>query len=178
MPVAQASIRATSGSAPGVGPAVTIPSEPVWPGTRVARAAQPPQTLRVLHFDPQQQAAAQRLAAILKFMAANLSQPIRVPTLSAMAGLGPARFFELFKLATGDTPLNWIIQARMRVAAELLERSELQIKEIAGRVGYEDQFYFSRLFKAVHGIAPSGYRARGEAGRSTLRATPGSPLAC
>lgn len=110
--------------------------------------------------NPKQLAAVRRLADTLKYMVTHLTRPITISTLSAMAGLSSARFFELFKTATGDTPLNWIIQARMRIAADLLAGSELQIKEIADRVGYEDQFYFSRLFKAVYGIAPSGYRAQ------------------
>lgn len=104
--------------------------------------------------------AAGRLAACMDYMLAHLHQPMRVSTLSTMAGLSASRFFELFKHATGDTPLNWFIRARMKWAGELLERSSLSIKQIAGQVGYEDQFYFSRLFKSVHGIAPTAYRAQ------------------
>jgi AraC-like DNA-binding protein len=77
-----------------------------------------------------------------------------------MVGLSESRCFELFKQATGHTPLNWFIRARMRCAGELLQPSDLRIKEVAARVGYEDQFYFSRLFKAVHGLAPTEDRAQ------------------
>ena len=105
-----------------------------------------------------QSAAANRVAVSLNFMKAHLNQPIRISTLCALVGLSPSRFFELFKSATGETPLNWLIQTRMRRAGELLEETTLQIKQVAVQVGYEDQFYFSRLFKAVHGISPSGYR--------------------
>lgn len=104
--------------------------------------------------------AGSRLAVCLDYMRAHLHQPLRISTLSTMAGLSASRFFELFKHATGDTPLNWFIRARMKWAGELLEQSNLPIKQIAGQVGYEDQFYFSRLFKAVHGVAPSEYRTQ------------------
>ncbi|MGC3959986.1 MAG: AraC family transcriptional regulator [Verrucomicrobiota bacterium] len=93
-------------------------------------------------------------------MLAHLDQPVRIATLSAMAGLSESRFYELFKRATGNTPLNWLIHTRMQCAGKMLQRPNLRIKEIAVRVGYDDQFYFSRLFKAVHGLAPSKYRAQ------------------
>ena len=102
--------------------------------------------------------SANRLAVSLDYMMAHLDQPMRISSLCAQVGLSPSRFFELFKNATGDTPLNWFIRARMRRAGELLEKSDLQIKEVAGQVGYNDPFYFSRLFKVVHGMSPTAYR--------------------
>jgi len=120
-----------------------------------------------LEFDPRFKAppsvppaVAQRLAASLDYMTAHLDNPIKISALSAMAGYSQARFFELFKQATGDTPLNWFIRARMRWAGEMLEKSNLQVKEVAARVGYLDPFYFSRVFKSVYGVSPSDYRVR------------------
>ena len=111
-------------------------------------------------FDGPDTKAANRLASTLQYMLAHLNQPIDISTLSEMAGFSRSRFFELFKSATGDTPINWFIRARMQWASELLSRTNMRIKQIAWHVGYEDQFYFSRLFKAVHGISPSEYRGR------------------
>jgi len=104
--------------------------------------------------------ATTRLIASLDYMKAHLNKPINISALSAMAGFSKSTFFHLFKRTTGNTPLNWFIRARMQWAGELLERSDLQIKEIAWQLGYEDQFYFSRVFKSVHGIAPSDYRVQ------------------
>jgi AraC-like DNA-binding protein len=109
---------------------------------------------------PAQSAAATKLALSLDYMMTHLHQPISISTLCAMTGYSKSRLFDLFKKATGDTPLNWFIRARMRWAAGLLEGSGLPIKQIAWQVGYGDQFYFSRLFKSVHGISPSEYRAQ------------------
>lgn len=102
--------------------------------------------------------SAQRIGVALHHMLQHLDQPIKVSTLSAMAGLSQSSFFVLFKAATGRTPLDFFIRARMRRAGELLEETTLQIKEIAARLGYDDQFYFSRLFKSVHGVSPREYR--------------------
>lgn len=112
--------------------------------------------------DRVQQRAVQRVEISLRYMLENLNQPVKVPVLSAMVGLSESSFFALFKSATGLTPLDFFIRARMRRAGELLEDTALQIKEVAAKLGYDDQFYFSRLFKAVHGVPPREYRARKE----------------
>lgn len=112
--------------------------------------------------DPAQLRAARRIEVSLRYMMQHLNQPVRVPALSAMVGLSESSFFALFKSATGLTPLDFFIRARMQRAGELLAETPLQIKEIAARLGYDDQFYFSRLFKSVHGVPPREYRARRE----------------
>jgi AraC-like DNA-binding protein len=116
--------------------------------------------MRLKPADRVQTRAAQRIEASLRYMMQNLNQPMKVPVLSAKVGLSESSFFALFKSATGLTPLDFFIRARMRRAGELLAETTLQIKEVAARLGYDDQFYFSRLFKSVHGVAPREYRAR------------------
>jgi AraC-like DNA-binding protein len=112
--------------------------------------------------NPVQLEAANRLAVTIDYMLAHLDKPINISTLSAMAGYSQSSFFDLFKRMTGAAPLNWFIRARMKRAGELLEGSNLQVKEIARQIGYQDPFYFSRLFKSVHGIAPRAYRAQNQ----------------
>jgi AraC-like DNA-binding protein len=107
--------------------------------------------------------AARRIESSLRYMMAHLNEPMKISVLSAMVGLSESCFFAHFKNATGHPPVKLIIRARMRWASELLVETNLQIQEIAKRVGYEDQFYFSRLFKSVHGLSPQHYRARKEA---------------
>jgi AraC-like DNA-binding protein len=121
------------------------------------------QLITVSSGDPTQLRAARRIEASLRYMMQHLNQPVRVPALSAMVGLSESSFFALFKSATGLTPLDFFIRARMQRAGALLAETPLQIKEIAARLGYDDQFYFSRLFKSVHGVSPREYRARQEA---------------
>jgi AraC-like DNA-binding protein len=42
----------------------------------------------------------------------------------------------------------------------MVEDPDMPLKDVAGRAGYQDQFYFSRVFKAVVGLPPSEYAAR------------------
>lgn len=109
-----------------------------------------------------QSAAARRIAPTLDYMKAHLDQPVTIAALSAMVELSQSSFFELFRTATQETPLQWFIRMRMRRASELLVQTRLPIKQVAKHVGYEDPLYFSRAFKSVCGLPPSTFRARNQ----------------
>lgn len=67
-------------------------------------------------------------------------------------------FNKSFKNATGTTPMKYILSIRIRNAQTLLETTEYNISNIASMVGYENAFYFSRLFKKQKGLSPAEYR--------------------
>lgn len=102
--------------------------------------------------------AAQTVEPAINHMMQHLDQPLRVSTLSALAGVSLSQFFLLFKAVTGCTPIDYFIRLRMQRACELLQNRNLSIKETAVLLGYDDPCYFSRLFKAVTGLAPRAYR--------------------
>jgi AraC-like DNA-binding protein/DNA-binding CsgD family transcriptional regulator len=81
-----------------------------------------------------------------------------VATLAAQANISPSHFFALFKKQVGCAPLDCFIRLRMRFACHLLDETVMSIKEIAATLGYDDPFYFSRVFKSVNRVAPSEYR--------------------
>ena len=60
--------------------------------------------------------------------------------------------------ATGTSPRGFWQQRRVRLAKELLEKTNLTIGEIAYRVGYQDTGHFSRLFERELSVPPSDYR--------------------
>jgi transcriptional regulator GlxA family with amidase domain len=102
-------------------------------------------------------------------MRQSLSQPVQIPTLARMASLSPSHFFALFKRQTGFAPMDYFIRLRMQRACDLLDATTLSVKEIAGKLGYEDPFYFSRVFKCMTGMAPSEYRRLEAGSRRALR---------
>jgi transcriptional regulator GlxA family with amidase domain len=63
-----------------------------------------------------------------------------------------------FQQALGVPPYEWILTTRMRRAQQLLATTTLRVKEIAGRVGFEDAFQFSRIFKQRIGRSPREFR--------------------
>lgn len=75
-------------------------------------------------------------------------------------GLNYYRFIDTFTTYVGVSPRQYIINLRMSIAKDLLLNSLFQISEVAKLTGYENPFYFSRLFKKAWGISPSEYRER------------------
>jgi len=53
---------------------------------------------------------------------------------------------------------RYITDVRMQHAAEMLKTTDAPLKEIASRVGYSDEFYFSKVFKRFHGVPPHSFR--------------------
>jgi AraC-like DNA-binding protein len=103
--------------------------------------------------------AARRIEVSLAHMRQHLNEPLRVSQLSALAGVSVSHFFALFRCATGRAPNDFLIRLRITRACELLQFRNLSIKQVADFLGYDDQFYFSRLFKSVTGMAPRQYRS-------------------
>ena len=68
-----------------------------------------------------------------------------------------ALYKKLFHL-TGKTPIEFIRSIRLKRAAQLLEKSQFTVAEIAYEVGFNNPKYFSRYFKAEFGVLPSVYQ--------------------
>lgn len=80
-------------------------------------------------------------------------------SLGSVAGMSRGAFAEHFKSAFGRTAIDYLKEIRLRRAAQLLASTNLPIKTIAHRVGFESRSYFSRAFKELNGIDPAGFRA-------------------
>jgi AraC-like DNA-binding protein len=104
-------------------------------------------------------AAILRIERCVDYMVQHLDKPLQVATLAAQANISPSHFFALFKRQIGSAPMDYFTRLRMQRACRLLENTSLSVKEIASELGYDDQFYFSRVFKSVNRVPPSGYRA-------------------
>jgi len=102
---------------------------------------------------------ARKIEQSIAYMLEHLNQRLEVATLAALARVSPSHFFALFKRRTGCPPIDYFIRLRMQHARELLDAGSLHVKDVAEALGYEDPFYFSRVFKAVNRIPPSRYRA-------------------
>ena len=78
-----------------------------------------------------------------------------------MAGLSKQRFSSLFKKNMGKTPMQYIREIRLSMAAKMLLMKNENINDIAYIVGYEDTNYFIREFKSSFGLTPNQYRKAG-----------------
>lgn len=94
----------------------------------------------------------------VQYMEDRIDRRITVEELAALQGLSVSYFSALFRKATGMGPLDYFIHLKIRRACELLQSGRRKIKEVAQRVGYDDPYYFSRLFKKYTAVSPAGYR--------------------
>jgi AraC family transcriptional regulator len=94
-------------------------------------------------------------------MNAILSHPEADHSLEAMAadaGLTPSHFCRVFKKATGITPHQYVMKARLDRAQDLLGSSDLSIAAVADSLGFTSQSHFTRAFRQYAGQTPSGWR--------------------
>ncbi len=99
------------------------------------------------------------LARVEQYIRANYQKKITVAELSGLLSMSESNFHALFKKNFGMAPIAYINRYRLSVATLLLHDSDLSMQAIAERVGFYDQFYFSRSFKRAFGVSPSEYRA-------------------
>lgn len=98
------------------------------------------------------------LKTSLKYIHSFYTNKIDIPHLAKMENLSNSRYVAVFKKQTGKSPNEYIIDLRMQFAKNLIENTNMSIKQISERVGYSDQYFFSRLFKKNFGVSPMGYR--------------------
>lgn len=94
----------------------------------------------------------------IDYMSLNMSRQITIDELAEAAGLTRSYFVKMFGEETGMTVKQYLARKRCETAAGLLADSGLSIQQIAAYVGYTDNNYFSKVFKANMGISPQDYR--------------------
>ena len=95
---------------------------------------------------------------ITEYIYSNYNQKIMINDLAQQFFLNPSYLSNLFKAETGKSFTAFLVECRLKKAAELLEKSDLTLYEISARVGYEDYFHFSKLFKKHMNVSPAHYR--------------------
>lgn len=98
------------------------------------------------------------LDTIHALMQENLHTRLDLDTLAQRVNLSKFHFVNKYKEMTGLTPIQHFLHLKIERACYLLDITQKSISEISYSLGYEDSYYFSRLFKKVMGIAPTQYR--------------------
>jgi AraC-like DNA-binding protein len=97
--------------------------------------------------------------AVQAVMRAHLHGSLNLDELAAQFKLSRFHFAKTYRALTGHAPIQDFIQLKMAHACRLLDEGQQGIRQVAEQLGYEDVYYFSRLFRKVVGMAPSHYRA-------------------
>ena len=89
---------------------------------------------------------------------ARLESTISVDEVARDSGLSPPNFRSLFKEYTGMSPYQYFLHMKINRSKDLLQGSDLTIKEIAYQLDFRDPYHFSKLFKSKTGVSPSQWR--------------------
>ena len=97
---------------------------------------------------------------VVEYMHGHYRENASVADMAALVNTSPSNFFNLFRAATGKSPIKYLNDIRLSLACGMLFEPDKSIAEIAEEVGIPDQFYFSRLFRQRYGLSPMQYRKR------------------
>lgn len=101
-----------------------------------------------------------KISLSILYMKAHLSGIVSIEQLANEACYSISRYSELFKQKTGYSPIQFFIRLKIQKSCEYLYFTNLNIKEICKEVGFDDPYYFSRMFKKQLGVSPSAYRKK------------------
>lgn len=102
------------------------------------------------------------IEALHHLMQQKIDQRLTLNDLARAAGeQSPWQFIRRYRAATGQTPMQAFLHRKIARACYLLEVSDLPVAEVAQRFGFEDPYYFSRVFRKITGVSPSHYRRAG-----------------
>ena len=96
-------------------------------------------------------------------MQQNLHRALSLQEMASEAHISPSHYSALFKKKTGYPPLEYFNHIKVQKACQYLQFTNLQVKEIAYKLGVNDPFYFSRFFSNIMGMSPLEYRNRKQA---------------
>lgn len=95
-----------------------------------------------------------------KLLASHPGQHKRLDKFAVQLNMSYSSFRRLFKVETGFSPRQFVLEVQLRRAAELLLHTDTAVCQIAEDCGFESVFYFSRLFKQKMGLTPTSFRHR------------------
>jgi two-component system, response regulator YesN len=104
------------------------------------------------------QSAAKMMEEALEYIQNNFQNDLGMEQAAEQVGLSVSYFSLLFKQKTGFTFLDYLTNVRIEYACLFLQNTDLKTYEIAEKVGYTDQRYFSQVFKKKMNQTPSQYR--------------------
>ena len=104
-------------------------------------------------------AARQVIEKAKQYIMDNYQDPgLSVEQICRYLHMSPAYFSTMFKKATGRTYIAYLTEVRLNKAVELLNMTDEKTYVIASQVGYQEQNYFSYVFKKRFGVSPTKFR--------------------
>jgi AraC-like DNA-binding protein len=99
-----------------------------------------------------------RFAFVVEYIKSHIHEDITIDKLSNLCYMSKPNFFRCFKREFGISPVDFIIQERIKAAKKLLKDMNVTISQACYSVGINNLSYFFKLFKRVEGITPNEFR--------------------
>ena len=116
-------------------------------------------SLLEMHFDrPKENAAETEMKKVKNYIDIRLSSNISVSDIADEFHINRAHLSRKFKEVIGESPQNYIVNARLCEAAKLMREHGLSPTEASVAVGYNDIYLFSKMFKKKYGVSPREYK--------------------
>jgi len=96
----------------------------------------------------------------IAFMKKNIDKKIKMETLADHLGISISHYIRVFKQKTGSSPINYFNLLKIQQSCQYLYFTDRSVKEISVALGFDDQYYFSRLFSKLIGLSPLNYRKK------------------
>jgi YesN/AraC family two-component response regulator len=100
------------------------------------------------------------LRKVERYLQDNYSRKISLKEVAEISGLSAPYFSTIFKEEMGENFSSYLNQLRVEKASQLLRETSQSLSEIAGACGFEDQSWFSKIFKTYTGLSPGKYRGQ------------------
>ncbi|WP_440109720.1 ABC transporter substrate-binding protein [Paenibacillus sp. QZ-Y1] len=104
-----------------------------------------------------EQSMESRLHSTIQYAEDHYAEEITVQKLAKLADIRPVQYTTMFRQLTGHKPLDYVNHIRIKHAKEWLRKSNEPLRDIASRVGFKDEYYFSRRFRQMTGLSPRQY---------------------
>ncbi len=88
----------------------------------------------------------------------HISEDISIDRLATVAGYSRYHFIRQFHKYQGISPMDFVLELKMRLAVRLFQTEQLSVKEAADRCGFSSTSYFCKVFRKFHGITPAQFR--------------------
>lgn len=98
------------------------------------------------------------LEPTMTFLHQSINKPLTLKEIADHAGLSVSHFSFLFKQQTNYSPMDYFIHLKIQHACTLLTLTDKIVRDIGQAVGYEDPYYFSRIFTKIIGKSPTAFR--------------------
>lgn len=102
-----------------------------------------------------------------KYVVDHIEDCISLQETAEYVGVSAGYLSTIFKREYNQSFVDYVNETKMEYACRLLEEGELMVMEIAYRLGYENAYYFSKVFRKYIGMSPTDYQRRMEDEKNT-----------